>query len=92
MKQSSTQKINKLIGRMALEIYDNVPSLQSDLFKKCIQDSAKKCALICVTEELDSLNRIVNTTSYTGKYTKQEMAVMQRLTELSEIKEELEKL
>jgi hypothetical protein len=44
------EKAQELVGKCKIEIYNEVPALQSDIFHLCILKSAKKCALIAVDE------------------------------------------
>ena len=51
------EKSAELISKYQFQLYDNLPSLQSDIFKLAMRKSAKQCALIGVDQiiaELDS--------------------------------------
>jgi hypothetical protein len=48
------EKAKELVGKCKIEIYNEVPALQSNMFHLCILKSAKHCALIAVDEILNS--------------------------------------
>lgn len=47
------EKAKDLVGKCKIEIYNEVPALQSDMFHLCILKSAKHCALISVDEIME---------------------------------------
>jgi hypothetical protein len=46
------EKAKELVDKCKIEIYHEVPALQSNIFHLCIFKSAKHCALIAVDEIL----------------------------------------
>lgn len=46
------EKAEELIHRCKIQIYNEVPQLQSDIFNLCILKAAKQCAIIVVDEVL----------------------------------------
>jgi hypothetical protein len=72
------EKAKELVGMFKIEIHNKVPSLQSDLFKLCIIEAAKQCAIRAVDEIIKSLDYLFGT--------------IKELTYYREVKKEIEKL
>ena len=45
---SPKQQVEELVNKFKHEAYNNLPQLQSEMFKLCIQKLAIQCTLICV--------------------------------------------
>ncbi len=59
------EKAEELVGKCKIEIYNEVPALQSNMFHLCILKSSKHCALIAVDEILIA---IPNACDYDSRY------------------------
>jgi hypothetical protein len=49
------EKAKELVGKCKIEIYNEVPALQSNMFHLCILKSAKKCVLVAIDEILQHI-------------------------------------
>jgi hypothetical protein len=47
------EKAKELVSKCKIEIYNEVPALQSDMFHLCILKSSKHCSLIAVDEIME---------------------------------------
>ena len=77
----------RLVDAAAIEIWNHVPPLQSQMFKLCIHKSAKACALIGVDEKIKTVKEL------SGRFTKLvSELILREVYYLEEIKTEIEKL